>query len=238
MTEKVNGVTLRAVNYKESDKILTVFTLEKGKITVSARGVRKANAKMKQISEPFCFAESIIAEKSGRFTVTEINSFDAFYPIRCDLVKYYAGMTALEITDAFLPDGLESPAHFVLLVQFLKKLAYKSINTHNLLIKFFYDVAKENGYSVNLSACGRCGEEINDRVFLSVKEGTCVCEQCRKNGEGEFSFATYKFLQKIASGNLGEEKLELSKNGLRFFAYYFSKSAGVNLKCLATLLEI
>ena len=116
MTEKVNGVTLRAVNYKESDKILTVFTLEKGKITVSARGVRKANAKMKQISEPFCFAESIIAEKSGRFTVTEINSFDAFYPIRCDLVKYYAGMTALEITDAFLPDGLESPAHFVLLV--------------------------------------------------------------------------------------------------------------------------
>ena len=229
MTEKVNGVTLRAVNYKESDKILTVFTLEKGKITVSARGVRKANAKMKQISEPFCFAESIIAEKSGRFTVTEINSFDAFYPIRCDLVKYYAGMTALEITDAFLPDGLESPAHFVLLVQFLKKLAYKSINTHNLLIKFFYDVAKENGYSVNLSACGRCGEEINDRVFLSVKEGTCV---------GEFSFATYKFLQKIASGNLGEEKLELSKNGLRFFAYYFSKSAGVNLKCLATLLEI
>jgi DNA repair protein RecO (recombination protein O) len=88
MTEKVNGITLRAVNYKDSDKILTVFTLEKGKITVSARGVRKANAKMKQISEPFCFAESVLAEKSGRFTVTEINSYDAFYPIRCDLSKY------------------------------------------------------------------------------------------------------------------------------------------------------
>jgi hypothetical protein len=66
MNEKVNGITLRTVNYKDSDRILTLFTLEKGKITANARGVRKANAKMKQVAEPFCFAETILAEKSGR----------------------------------------------------------------------------------------------------------------------------------------------------------------------------
>lgn len=237
MNEKVNGITLRAVNYKDSDRILTIFTLEKGKIAVSARGVRKINAKMKQISEPFCFAESILAEKSGRYTVTEINSFDAFYPIRTDVFKYYAGMTALEITDAFLPDGLESAGHFVLLVEFLKKLAYKSINPINLLIKFFYDVAEENGYGIKFSACGRCGKQIENRVFLSTKDGRCVCENCKKAGENGFSIDTYKFLKDIESGNLDCENKETAKNCLRFFGYYFNKVAGVNLKCLTTLIE-
>ncbi|MBQ7373218.1 MAG: DNA repair protein RecO [Clostridia bacterium] len=238
MTEKVNGITIRAVNYKDSDKILTVFTLEKGKVAVSARGVRKANAKMKQISEPFCFAESILAEKSGRFTVTEINSFDAFYPIRCDLKKFYAGTIALELTDAFLPDGLVSEGQFVLLVEFLKKLAYKSFNPINLLLKFFYDVALENGYLINLSACGRCGGQITERVFLSVKDGCCVCESCKRQGENGFSIDTYLFLKKIASGNLEEENQEFAKNGLRFFGYYFNKVAGVNLKSLTTLIDL
>jgi DNA repair protein RecO (recombination protein O) len=233
MNEKVNGVTLRAVNYKESDKILTLFTLEKGKIGVNAKGVRKANAKMKQISEPFCFAESMLAEKSGRYTVTEINSFDAFYPIRTDVVKYYVGMTALELTDALLPDGLESPAHFVILVEFLKKLAYKSINAKNLLIRFFYDCAIEGGYSINLDACGRCGEGIKDKVFLSVKDGFCVCENCRKQGEGSFSFQTYEYLKGILSGDLSKENDELANNGLKFFGYYFSKTTGINLKSLS-----
>lgn len=238
MNEKVNGITLRAVNYKDSDKILTVFTLEKGKITVGAKGVRKANAKMKQISEPFCFAESMLAEKSGRFTVTEINSFDAFYPIRCDLVKYYAGMTALELTDTILPDRLESAGHFVLLVEFLKKLAYKPINPVNLLVKFFYEVALEHGYSINLASCGRCGEVIEEKVFLSLKDGCCVCEGCKKQGENGFSIDTYKYLKRVSEGDLDIEDKETAKNGLRFFAYYFSKVISVNLKCLSTLIEM
>ena len=103
MTYKVNGITLFGVNYRESDKMLTIFTVEKGKIGAVARGVRKANAKSKQISEPFCFAEAVISEKSGRKTITEINPFDNFYPVRTDVVKYYAGMCALELTNAFMP---------------------------------------------------------------------------------------------------------------------------------------
>ena len=238
MNEKVNGITLRAVNYKDSDRILTIFSLEKGKITANARGVRKANAKMKQIAEPFCFAETILAEKSGRYTVTEINSFDAFYPIRMDLEKYYAGMTALELTDAILPDGLESASHFVLIVDLLKKLAYKSVNPINLLVKFFYDVVLEQGYSINLAYCGRCGALIEEKVFLSLKDGCCVCEECKKQGESSFSIDTYKYLKRISEGDLDFKDRESSKNGLRFFAYYFSKVMGVNLKCLTMLIDL
>lgn len=42
MTTK--ALVLRQVDYKESDKILTLFTQEQGKLTASARGCRKRGA--------------------------------------------------------------------------------------------------------------------------------------------------------------------------------------------------
>ena len=36
-----NALVLREVNYKESDKILTLLTEQEGKLTVSARGCRR-----------------------------------------------------------------------------------------------------------------------------------------------------------------------------------------------------
>lgn len=47
MEEIVNGIVLRAVDYKDSDKIITLFTIEKGIITAGAKGVKKAGAKLK-----------------------------------------------------------------------------------------------------------------------------------------------------------------------------------------------
>lgn len=236
MKYKVNGITLFGVNYKESDKILTIFTIESGKIGAAARGVRKANAKLRQIAEPFCFAEIVVNESSGRKTITEITPFDSFYPIRTDIKKYYSGMCALEFTDAFLPEGLVDEEYFALLVEFCKKLAYSTINPVNLLLKFLLDAADESGFALNLSFCGRCESSIKNKVFLAYKDGFCVCEDCRREGDLGFSIDTYAFLREISLGNTdcGDDKLR--KNGLKFFAYYIEKVAGITFKSLPELI--
>ena len=238
MEKKVNGIVIRAVSYGESDKILTIYTLEEGLVSARIKGVKKAGAKLKACSEPFCFAEAVISEKSGRKTITEINPFDNFYPVRTDVVKYYAGMCALELTNAFMPEGLVAEGHFVLLAEFLKKLAYSTINAVNLLVKFFYDAAEENGFAINLSFCGRCGKPIEKRVFLSSREGICVCEACRKEGDGGYSIDTYKYLKKISENDMEAGDDKLRKNGLKFFGYYLEKVSGVNLKSLPELIAM
>lgn len=238
MNYKVNGITLFGVNYRESDKILTLFTLEKGKIGAAARGVRKINSGMKQIAEPFCFSEAVISEKSGRKTIIEINSFDSFYPVRTDVKKYFAGACALELTNAFMPEGLVSEGHFVLLVEFLKKLAYGEENAADLLVKFFYDAVNENGFALNLSFCGRCGKPIERRVYLSSREGVCVCENCRKEGDGGYSIDTYKYLKAISEGKTKDFDDKTRRNGLRFFGYYIEKVSGITLKSLSELITI
>ncbi len=239
MTYSINGITLYGVNYRESDKMLTLFTLEKGKIGAAARGVRKTTAKNKQISEPFCFCEAVVAERSGRRTIVEVNSYDTFYPIRTDVEKYYAGAVALEFTSAFMPEELADERHFVLLVNYLKKLAYSAINVNDLLVKFLFDAVNGSGYELRLTDCGRCGKPIEGRVFLSSREGLCSCADCRKEGDGEFSIKTYERLKRVAESESFddlpqvEEDRETAKNCLKFFNYYIKRVSGASLKSLA-----
>lgn len=42
MEEKVDALVLRSIDYKDNDKILTLFTLQNGKVTAAAKGVKKA----------------------------------------------------------------------------------------------------------------------------------------------------------------------------------------------------
>ena len=56
MEVKVNAIVIRAIDYKDNDRILTLYSLEKGKITAGIKGVKKAGAKLKFASEHFFFA--------------------------------------------------------------------------------------------------------------------------------------------------------------------------------------
>lgn len=235
MDVKVNGITLSGVNYKESDRILNVFTLERGKITVSARGVRKANAKMKAAAEPFCFAEMVLSEKAGRYTLREFNAFNTFYPLRLDLKKYYAGSCALEFVNAFFPEETVSEEMFALLADYLKKLL-ESDAPKKLLAEFLMRALEISGYALTLSFCPKCGNEIKDRVFFS-SDGAVVCSDCRKSGDREFSYSTYAYLRRIFDGEEREDALDDLNNGLRFFAYYLSRATGVTLKCIPPLID-
>ena len=237
MEEKVLGITLRGVNYKESDKILSIFTLEKGKISVSARGVRKANAKWKWIAEPFCFARSVIVEKSGRYTLKESETVDFFYPVRTDIEKYYAAYSALEFTDAFMQEEMVSPEYFYEFAEYLKKICYGEAKPKNALIEFFNGALKAVGLAINFEGCGRCGEEITERVFLSHENGCSVCENCREAGEKEYSFQTYSYIKSLVDGQT-EYNEESARNALRFFYYYIKAVCGVDIKSVSALGEI
>ena len=106
MDFKADALVLRAVDYGENDKMVTLLTAERGKIGVAMKGVRKRGAKLNFASQPFCFAEYVLAEKGGRYTVTQASLHDGFYGLRLDLEKYYAAAGILEACDAFAAEGL------------------------------------------------------------------------------------------------------------------------------------
>ena len=104
MEEKVCGLVVGAVSYGENDKILSIFTPDKGMISASIKGVKKAGAKLKFASEPFCYAEFVFSVKGDRRTVIGASLIESFYDIRSSVKKYYAGAVVLEFLKKFFKD--------------------------------------------------------------------------------------------------------------------------------------
>ena len=136
MEFKTDALVIKATDYKENDKLLNLFTPSRGKLTAGIRGVRKPKAKLAFAAQPFCFAEYVLAEKGGRYTVTAAYLYDGFFALRTDIVRYYAACAVLEICDALLVEEGESRALFIAAAEALKGLSLTDGDAAELLVGF------------------------------------------------------------------------------------------------------
>ncbi len=87
MNVTVDGLVLRAVDYRESDKILTVLTRQKGRITVKAAGARRKGSRLGSCTQLLCYSEMTLFEKDGRYRLDEAYVREQFYGLSADLEK-------------------------------------------------------------------------------------------------------------------------------------------------------
>ncbi len=120
MEIKVDAIVIRTADYGESDRMLTLFTLQRGKLSAAAKGVRKAGAKLRFAAQPFCFAEYVLAQRGERNTVISAAETDSFYALRGDIGKFYAAASLAGVCDALLYDGMVSEELFLRAVNALR----------------------------------------------------------------------------------------------------------------------
>jgi DNA repair protein RecO (recombination protein O) len=230
MEEIINAITLKAVDYGESDKILTLFSLEKGVISAILKGVKKDKAKLKYVAEPFCFCELVISEKAGRHSVINASCHKSYFNISQNLNSYFSTCVMSEFVTVFFKDAEESLfTNFVLALENM----LKGIGLPTLL-KFCLIGLSYAGYGLDFSGCNKCGEKIEDRVFLG-NDAIFLCENC--NGENciEFKISTYNKLMQINNAsfkNLDSQDEEVVKNCLRLLDKYIYNRLGIKLKAL------
>ena len=119
---KTDALLLRAVDYGENDKMVTLLTAERGKLGVGIKGVKKAGAKLKFAAQPFCFAEYVLAERGGRYTVTGCSLHDGFFPLREDIRTFYAASVVTAACDGLVIEGAESGEMLVAAVSALGEM--------------------------------------------------------------------------------------------------------------------
>lgn len=64
---KLNGIVLRTVNYREYDRMLTLFTQEQGRVEASARGARRPSSKLLAATTQFTLGEFLLNERGGQY---------------------------------------------------------------------------------------------------------------------------------------------------------------------------
>ena len=236
MEEKFNGLVVAKTDFGENDRIVKIFTLEKGTLSASLKGVKRAGAKLKFASEPFCFAEFTFSERAGRRTVTGASLKDSFYPVMEDITKFFAGSTVLDFIRRFAREDLTSPRLFFAAIDALKELAYGERLSRYTLCRFLITALEISGYAINTDGCFNCGKEIKERAFFDPFSGGFLCENCF-NGEGrEINSATYFALKKIAENQAATEEETLF--ALRLLDFYIKNKTEEKLNSLQELLKI
>lgn len=236
MEEKLSGIIVGGVNYGESDKILNIFTLEQGMVSAKIKGVKKAGAKLKFASEPFCFAEYVFSKTGDRRTVIGASLIDSFYPLREDVYKFYAGSVILEFIRKFQKENIVSKPLFNLMIEALKDITYGETDYKYSLVKFLVNALEEIGYALDFSGCFECGCELKDRVFFDYNYGGFFCDECKTDKCREINYSTYKTILKVVSHEHAEP--ENLVKCLRLINFYIENKPEEKIKTLTELLNL
>lgn len=173
---KTKAICVRAIDYGESDRLITLLTSELGKITVRARGVLSAKAKLRHAAQPFAFGDYILTEKSGFYTLSGFDYVDGFTSLSDDLLRYYLGVVGLEVAEKLTEEGSSVRNEFACLVRYLTNLAYDGGNNKVELIRYIINMLRIVGYGVSTDPCIVCGADVKSYVF-DLDAGGFVCDR-------------------------------------------------------------
>jgi DNA repair protein RecO (recombination protein O) len=101
----VTGLVARAVEYKESDLILSVLTAGEGKLTVSARGARRHGSPHAAAAQVLCCSRMVLSEYRERFTLKEAEVLETFSALREDLSSLALACYLSDLAQTLAPEG-------------------------------------------------------------------------------------------------------------------------------------
>lgn len=118
------GIVLQRRPLRESDRIVTVYTLEHGKLEVNFKSVRLAKGKLRALSEAVTWGDyRFFLKKGSNFPVcTGGRTLSAFANIRLDLERLYLAQHYCELVNRLTPAADPSPEKYALLLGALEDL--------------------------------------------------------------------------------------------------------------------
>jgi DNA repair protein RecO (recombination protein O) len=178
MLSTVDGLVLRAQNYGENDKLVTILTRD-GKQTVLAKGARSMKSKIKNITEPFVYANFELNQKGTAIAwVKGGSSIEIFYSLREEVEKLFLATYICDIANELSGERADGSDMLRLtlntlfaIVKDLRPLAQ---------IKAVYEMraAAISGYCPNLDYCEECENDEAQLTYFDVTNGALICSEC------------------------------------------------------------
>lgn len=177
------GLVLREVNYKESDKILTVLTRSDGKRTVKARGCRKKNSRLTASAQLLVYSDMTLFEYRDYWSLDEANSLDQFWGVKSDIERLALASYCAEVMETVAEEGRSEPGLLSLILNTL--YALDKLQKPLALVKAAYELKLLSlvGYEPLLDACALCGLTEPKEPRLNLVEGVLYCGRCRKQDD-------------------------------------------------------
>lgn len=179
MVLPIHAVILERRNYGEADRLVTVFSLEQGRETLIAKGVRRPLSQLKAAVELFTFSSLLITESRSLPTIVEAKAIDGFVTLRGEISRVMVSHHLAEIVMRTTVEHDPNPTAFALLTSTLAHLdrsAQPRLTVEAFRLKHLAAI----GLEPELSHCVKCLQPIvaGSHWFSAQAEGV-ECDTCR-----------------------------------------------------------
>lgn len=235
MLTKCEGIVIRSIDYGETNKIITLYTREFGKIGVMARGAKKPSSRFSAVTQLFHYGTYLFQGSRGLGQLQQAETIESFRSIREDIfLTAYASFIA-ELLDKGTEERKPSSSLYDL---FYLSLRYIDEEYDPEIIMNIVELKMLSvfGFAPELNRCVNCGAQ--DGTFsFSVREGGLLCHRCDHIDPYKIKISPivvrllrvlyYMDLNRLGTISIKEEtKLEIRK----VLDAYYGEYLGVELK--------
>jgi len=180
---KTEAVVLRSIRFAEADRVLHLYTLERGRVGAVAKGIRRTKSRFGARLEPLSHAELMLHQGSGELsTVTGASLIRPHSEAREDPYRLAVGLVGLEAMLRLFTEQERNPKAFEALTRFLDALDASERNGEDpaldpIALAFQLKLLWLSGYLPHLTSCAECASE-GPLVGYSPRAGGAVCERC------------------------------------------------------------
>jgi DNA repair protein RecO (recombination protein O) len=181
-TYKTEAVVLRSIRYAEADRILHLYTAERGRIGAIAKGVRRTTSRFGGRLEPLGHVEVMLHQGSGELhTVTGVELLRSHHETREDPYRLTVGLVGAEAMLRLFTEQEANVRAFGALTRFLDLLdeapAGARPDLDALGLSFQLKLLWLSGYLPHVGSCAECGSP-GPLAGYSARAGGTVCEAC------------------------------------------------------------
>jgi DNA repair protein RecO (recombination protein O) len=184
-----DAVVLRSIRFGEADRVLHLYTSERGRIGAVAKGIRKTKSRFGGRLEPLSHVELQLHQGSGELqTITGVQLRHAHQAARDDYYRLSVGLIGAEAMLRLFTEQEQNERAFTALTRFLDVLddtphVADRPALDPLALAFQLKLLWISGYLPHLTSCAECGAEDASLVGYSPRAGGAVCRACANQAE-------------------------------------------------------
>src|SRR3954471_24061428 len=188
-TYKTEAVVLRSMRLGEADRVLHIYTLDRGRVGAVAKGIRKTMSRFGARLEPLSHVELMLHQgRSDLQTVTGVELIRSHQATREDYYRLSVGLIGAEAMLRLFSEQEANDRAFTALTRFLDALdeaphAADRPAPDPLGLSFQLNLLWLSGYLPHLTSCAECSATDASLVGYSPRAGGAVCGACARDTE-------------------------------------------------------
>ncbi|MEI8360903.1 MAG: DNA repair protein RecO [bacterium] len=147
-TMRLNAIILDRKPFRENDLLVTIYSKERGREQLIARGARKFRSKIAAHVEPFCLIEGLLIVGKNKNYLGSAISTNVFAYLKRDLAALSSAASAFKVFERFIKENQADEQLYDLVVDFLTTINQPGVNFAFLSLGFKWKMCAILGFAI------------------------------------------------------------------------------------------